>query len=40
MAKTEISVYFHEPIPYDVYKDMTTPEIAKMVKDIVEAKVI
>lgn len=38
--KTEISVYFHKPIPYNVYKDMTTPEIAKMVRDIVETKVI
>lgn len=38
--KTNISVYFHKPIPYEVYKDMTTQEIAKMVKDVIETKII
>ncbi len=38
--KTNVEVYFHEPIPYEVYKDMGTQEIAAMVHKIVEAKVI
>lgn len=37
--RTDIKVYIHEPITYETYKDMSTQEIASMVKKIVEAKV-
>ena len=32
-------VHFLEPIPYEEYKDMKTPEIAAMVKERIESKV-
>ena len=32
-------VHFLDPIPYEEYKDMKTPEIAEMVRGRIEAKV-
>ena len=33
---TKIKIKVHDPIPYEVYKDMETPEIAEMVEKIVK----
>jgi len=37
--QTEIHVYFHESISYEVYKEMSTQAIAEMVQKIVESKI-
>jgi 1-acyl-sn-glycerol-3-phosphate acyltransferase len=37
--KTHIDVYIHEPISYDVYKDLGTNEIADHVKTIIASKI-
>ncbi len=36
---TNVNVYFHEPIPYEVYKDMSTQELAEMVQNVVRTKI-
>lgn len=37
---TIVDVYIHESIPYEKYKDLKTTEIAELVQNIVESKII
>ena len=34
-----VQVHYLEPIPYEAYKDMKTPEIAAMVKEIIDREI-
>lgn len=36
-APVSMQLHYLEPIPYEEYKDMKTPELAKKVQDIIEA---
>ncbi|MCL1989735.1 MAG: 1-acyl-sn-glycerol-3-phosphate acyltransferase [Defluviitaleaceae bacterium] len=37
---TTVQIKVHDPIPYDVYKEMDTPEIAEMVEKIVKQELL
>lgn len=39
IEKVAVQAHFLDPIPYEEYKDMKTPEIARMVKSRIEAKI-